>query len=209
MRKKHTKEEVDAILGSVPTAAVYSEEAGSTTGYQHFQAFAYWEGKTTGSRVRALFGDAHVEPAGKPAIACAAYCSKDKTHISGPYWLGAYETVPGMKPTTEQTTRRDRFDDAQEMIATGWRYEDFLNSAEWMTWALRHRQAIQDLTMARNAHLYGEHDREVSVDYIFGPAGSGKTRSVLDLFGRRNVFMADLGSALPLRWLCGRRSFAA
>jgi hypothetical protein len=195
--EKHTKAEVDAILGSVPTASVYSEEAGATTGYQHYQVFAYWEGKTTGSRVRSLFSDAHVEPAGKPAIACAAYCSKDRTHISGPYWLGAYDAVPGMRPTTEQTVRRDKFDAAQEMISKGWRYEDFLNDGEWMTWGLRHRQAIQDLTLARNARLYGEHDREISVDYIHGPAGSGKTSATLDLYGRRDVFMADLGSAFP------------
>ncbi|WP_416174269.1 MAG: Putative replication protein [Bifidobacterium crudilactis] len=195
--EKHEKSEVDSILGSVPTAAVYSEEAGSTTGYKHFQAFAYWEGKTTGNRVRSLFGDAHVEPAGKPVVACAAYCSKDRTHLSGPYWLGAYETVPGMKPTTEQTTRRSQFDDAVALIAEGYRYEDFLNDYQWMAWALRHRQAIQDLIMARNAHLYGEYDRAVSVDYIHGPAGSGKTKSVLDLYGRRSVFMADLGSAFP------------
>lgn len=195
--EKHEKSEVDAILGSVPTAAVYSEEAGSSTGYQHYQVFAYWEGKTTGSRVRALFGDAHCEPAGKPAVACAAYCSKDKTHLSGPYWLGAYDTVPGMKPTTEQVGRKSKFSEAQQHIEEGWRYEDFLNDAEWMAWGLRHRQAIQDLAMARNARLYGEHDREVSVDYVFGPAGSGKTKSVLDIFGRRSVFMADLGSAFP------------
>ena len=201
--EKHSKEEVDGILGSVPTAAVYSEEAGSTTGYHHYQAFAYWEGKTTGSRVRALFGDAHVEPAGKPAVACAAYCSKDKTHLSGPYWLGAYDAVPGMKPTTEQVERKSKFDAAQEKISNGWHYEDFLNDHEWMAWALRHRQSIQDLIMARNAHLYGEHDRAVSVDYIWGPAGSGKTKSILDMYTRRSVFMADLGSAFPFDGYAG------
>jgi hypothetical protein len=195
--EKHDRAEVDAILGSVPTASVYSEEAGSTTGYRHYQAFAYWEGKTTGSRVRALFGDAHCEPAGKPAVACAAYCSKDKTHLSGPYWLGAYDTVPGMKPTTEQVERKSKFSEAQERIEEGWQYFDFLGSSEWIAWALRHKQAIQDLTELHDRETYGKHDREVSVDYIWGPAGSGKTISILDAFGRESVFIADATNAFP------------
>ena len=192
--EKHDRAEVDAILGSVPTASVYSEEAGSTTGYQHYQAFAYWEGKTTGSRVRSLFGDAHVEPAGKPAIACAAYCSKDRTHLSGPYWLGDYKSVPGMKPTTEQTVRRNKFEEAQNKIAAGWRFDNFLDDGEWLTWALHHKDAIESLTTHHVRKTFGEHDRDMSVDYIYGPAGSYKSRSIRDLYGRGDVFAVNLAS---------------
>lgn len=190
--EKHTKNEIDAILGTVPTASVYSEEAGSTTGYRHYQAFAYWEGKITGSRVRALFGDTHAEPAGKPAIACAAYCSKDRTHLSGPYWLGDYESVPGMMPTEAQTERKDRFRDAQQHIAEGWRYEDFINNAEWMRWGLNHKNAIQDLIAAHAYATCGTHMRDtISVDYIYGPSETGKSFSTYETYGFRDIFVPD------------------
>jgi hypothetical protein len=193
---RHEKSEVDNILGNVPTASVYSEEAGSSTGYRHYQAFAYWEGKITGSRVRALFGDAHCEPAGKPAVACAAYCSKDKTHLSGPYWLGDYESVPGMEPTEAQTERKSIFAEAQQHIAEGWRYEDFLNSSEWMVWGLRHKNAIQDLISAHAYAAYGTHIRDmVSVDYIYGPTESGKSWSVYETYGIPNVFVPNCADA--------------
>lgn len=202
--EKHQKSEVDGILGSIPYAAVYSREAGATTGYEHFQAFIYFGSSTpAGSRIRAIFGDAHCEPAGKPVEACAAYCSKDKTHLEGPFWLGHYRDVAGMMPTEEQTERKSIYAEAQQHIAEGWRYEDFINDATWMVWGLRHKNAIQDLISARNAHQYGEHDRDVSVDYIWGAAGSGKTSAVLDLYGRRDVFMADLGSAFPFDGYAG------
>jgi hypothetical protein len=35
------------------------------------------------------------------------------------------------------------------------------------------------------------------VDYIWGPAGSGKTTSILNAFGRENVFIADATNAFP------------
>ncbi|MFT8705295.1 hypothetical protein [Bifidobacterium aquikefiricola] len=202
--EKHSKEEVDGILSILPTASVYSEEVAPTTGYRHYQAFAYWAGKIVGSRVRALFGDAHCEPAGKPAVACASYCTKDKSHVAGPWWVGRYLDVPGMAPTEAQTQRKSTFDDAHDKIAAGWFYNDFINDDHWRVWALRHRQAIADMISAHDDEAYGAHDRAVSVDYVFGPAGSGKTRGILDLYGRRTVFIADLGSSFPFDGYSGQ-----
>lgn len=195
--EKHEKIEVDRILGSIPTAAVYSREAGSKTGYEHFQAYMYFENPRSGKSVRALFDDAHCEPARKPSVACAAYCSKDRTHLEGPFWLGDYKHVAGMAPSTEQVERKSKFEEAHAKIAEGWQYFDFLADSEWMTWALRHKQAIQDLVELHDRETYGKHDREISVDYIWGPAGSGKTTSILDAFGRENVFIADATNAFP------------
>ena len=45
--------------------------------------------------------------------------------------------------------------------------------------------------------MYGNKDRKISCDYIYGPAGSGKTSSILDIFGRRDVFIASLSSSFP------------
>lgn len=204
---RHEKSEIDAILGTVPTASVYSEEAGSTTGYRHYQAYGYWAGKILGSRVRAVFGDAHAEPAGKPAIACAAYCSKDKTHLSGPYWLGDYESVPGMKPTQEQTERKNLYDDINAKIEDGWHYLDFVRDPEYRAWALRHKQQILDLTEAYEEEAYGNTDRglllpdgvhrALSVDYIWGATEVHKTGEVLDLYGRRDVFKTKLSKSFP------------
>ncbi len=191
--EKHQKSEVDGILGSIPYAAVYSREAGATTGYEHYQAFAYFGSSTpAGSRIRALFGDAHCEPAGKPVEACAAYCSKDKTHLEGPFWLGHYRDVAGMTPTEAQTERKSIYAEAQQHIAEGWRYEDFLNSPEWMAWGLRHKNTIQDLISAHAYATYGTHIRDmVSVDYIYGPTESGKSWSVYQTYGIPNVFVPN------------------
>jgi hypothetical protein len=192
--EKHEKAEVDRILGSIPTAAVYSREAGSKTGYEHFQSYMYFENPRSGKSVRALFDNAHCEPARKPAVACAAYCSKDRTHLEGPFWLGDYTHVAGMAPTTEQTARKDKFAEAQQRIEDGWRFDDFLDDDEWLTWALRHKDAIENMLAHHVRKTFGEHDRDMSVDYIHGPAGSYKSRSIRDLYGRGDVFAANLAS---------------
>jgi hypothetical protein len=200
---KHELQDVKDVLESGCYAAVFSEEAGSTTGYRHYQTLVVYKNRATGTQVRGMFSDAHVEPARKILEACRQYVSKEKTHISGPYWIGEYASVPGMTPNSTEERRRDLYDDLNAKIESGCRYDDFVLDAEVRGWALSHKQQIQDLISAHAAHLYGEHDREISVDYVWGPAGSMKTSSVYDLYGRRNVFAADFGSAFPFDGYAG------
>lgn len=46
-------------------------------------------------------------------------------------------------------------------------------------------------------------ERSQWINYIYGPAGSMKTSSVYDLYGRRNVFAADFGSSFPFDGYAG------
>lgn len=161
---KHEIQEVKDTLESGCYAAVFSEEAGSTTGYRHYQTLVVYKNRATGTQVRGMFSDAHVEPARKIIDACRQYVSKEKTHISGPYWIGEYASVPGMTPDSTEEYRRDLYDDLNTKIEDGWRYDDFVLDHDLRGWALSHKQQVQDLISAHASHLYGEHDREVSVD---------------------------------------------
>lgn len=194
---------LDNLLSKIATgddnfAAKFSKERGSETGYEHYQTFLYWKYPKTGSAVENIFPGVHVEPC-RDINASIHYVSKDNTHIAGPFVYGIADQLAGLS-TEADSVKRDLFDSATDLIVNhGWVYYDFLDDSEWRAWAatVNHKRFIID---TRNNYLYktyGCHDRNVSVDYIYGPTGSGKSDVVLRMYGAQNVFIADLSSNFP------------
>jgi hypothetical protein len=204
---KHLIDEVKDTLESGCYAAIFSEEAGSHTGYRHYQTLAVYKSRATGTQVRGMFSDAHVEPAKKVIDACRQYVSKERTHISGPYSIGHCDDVPGMEITPQEERRKDIYDYLNTRIEDGWHYLDFVRDPEYRAWALTHKQQILDLTEAHEEETFGNTDRglllpdgvhrALSVDYIWGPTEVHKTGEVLDLYGRKNVFKTKLSKPFP------------
>lgn len=204
---KHVLQEVKDVLEGGCYAAIFSEEAGGKTGYRHYQTLAVYKSRATGTQVRGMFSDAHVEPARKVIDACRQYVSKDRTHISGPYSIGHCDDVPGMEITPQEERRKDIYDYLNTKIEDGWHYLDFVRDPEYRTWALTHKQQILDLTEAYTEEAFGNTDRglllpdgihrALSVDYIWGPTEVHKTGDVLDLYGRKNVFKTKLSKPFP------------
>lgn len=198
---KMSFETLDSLLSKMATdddnfAAKFSKERGDKTGYEHYQTFLYFKNKKTGSAVENIFPDVHIEPC-RDIAASIKYVSKDETHIAGPFVYGIADQLAGMS-TDADSVKRDLYDAAKDMILNhGYRFEDFVLDDNWRTWALTHEKVIQNLRRSFIAYDYSSKDRTVSVDYIYGPTGSGKSDVVLRMYGAKNVFIADLSSTFP------------
>lgn len=196
-------ETLDNLLSKMATdddnfAAKFSKERGNKTGYEHYQTFLYWKNPKVGLAVENIFPGVHIEPC-RDIAASIKYVSKDETHIAGPFVYGIADQLAGMS-TDADSVKRDLFDSATDLIDNhGWSYYDFLDDSKWRAWAatVNHKRFITDTRNNYLSKTYGCHDRNVSVDYIYGPTGSGKSDVVLRMYGAKNVFTADLSSAFP------------
>lgn len=198
--KSMSFETLDTLLSKMASrddafAAKFQIERGKNTEYEHYQLFMYWKSKKSGSSVMTIFPGVHIEPSIKIEDSIK-YVGKEDTRVAGPYVYGIADQIAGMAEGAEMV-KRSMNDSALEMIKKGWRYDDFIMDPQWRTWALSHKKAIIDMDIAYAKQYYSTHVRPVSVDYVYGPTGTMKTMSVLQMYGGENVFIADLSSSFP------------
>lgn len=107
---------------------------------------------------------------------CQAYCSKVETRISGPYEIGDF---------VEERQRSD-LAKAIQLIDEGVSFE--VISKIFPTQSLQYSRQLKDREQMIALQQEENNFRKLDVTYIYGPAGSGKTRFVLDKYGMANVY---------------------
>lgn len=178
-------------------AACFSEEEGKKKdeegqGYRHCQMAVYWPQPQTGNKLMKLFNKtfkAHIEPALSQSALCD-YVQKTDTHISGPYKFGCWDTFEKeCKEAKKNQGKRTDLVTLEEAITSGWTYTELMNDpilnkmlATKRNWVKDRIQAYQFQEFAtRNRSLLG--NGLLSVDYLHGGTGKGKTHLINEMFG--------------------------
>lgn len=157
-------------------------EHGSHTGYDHWQLFVQFKGRKRWSTIRRMLEvkrGIHVgycEPRHGTVDQCVEYCSKSSTRVEGPYTHGDLQLH-------DQAGKRSDLQALSDMIRSGERtLHDILLDPEWGSRALRYTAGLErlqgevDMARARGSL------REVKTLYMWGPAGSGKSRWVWEQY---------------------------
>ena len=174
--EKHTQQAVEELL-DVLGAYIFQQEEGGETGYPHFQAFLQLQSpihmKTLKNKFKkAGFNDAHIEMRKGTVQDCIDYCSKKETRVNGPWQGGEIDLK------NKQGNRSD-IAELRQQILDGASVSDVLLSDEAGK-AARYTRYLSELATARDRTTYGRQIRDITVHYLWGDPGVGKTRYIYD-----------------------------
>lgn len=158
--------------------AIFQRELGEVSKIQHYQFFLNFKNPQYFSKLKSTYvpHGAHFKPMISTARRCQAYCSKVETRISGPYEIGDF---------VEERQRSD-LAKAIQLIDEGVSFE--VISKIFPTQSLQYSRQLKDREQMVALQQEENNFRKLDVTYIYGPAGSGKTRFVLDKYGMANVY---------------------
>ena len=187
-------------------AACFSEEEGKKKdaegqGYRHAQMAVYWPQPQTGGKLLKLFNKpfkAHIEPALSQSALCA-YVQKSDTHISGPYKYGDWDNFEQQcKEAKKKQGKRNDLVTLEEAITSGMTFTDLMNDPMLNKMIVNKRQWVKDRIEAHQFNEWATKNRSplgnglLSVDYLWGDTGIGKTQLIHDLFGyATGVYVID------------------
>jgi len=158
---------------------IYGTEIG-VLGTLHYQGYVEWKAPKRLSGVRKVLERAHWEPRRGTRVEARNYCMKDGEYLE----FGAWDQ--------EQQGARNDLHDICLRIAEG---DDYLALANYDNRVLaKYPKFILNWTAAYEKQVT-QNFREVFVEVIWGPAGTGKTRSVHDR--EDNVFTVNTDEAFP------------
>ena len=179
-------------------AACFSEEEGSekdeTTGqgYRHLQMAVYWSQPQTGGKVMKLFNKpfkAHVEPAISQEALCD-YVQKRPTHISGPYKFGNWDSFEeDCKQAKENKGKRTDLITLENAITSGMTYTEMMSDPSLNKHIAGKKEWVKDRIQAWQFQQWATRNRSplgnglLSVDYLYGGTGKGKTHLIQEMFG--------------------------
>lgn len=157
-------------------------EHGSHTGYDHWQLFVQWSSRKRWSTIRRrLEGEYHIhvgycKPRHGTVDQCVEYCSKSSTRVEGPYSHGEIAM-------RDSQGKRSDLEALSTMIRSGERtLNDLLLDPTWSHKALRYTSGLEKLQALVEQERARDQWRPVKTLYLWGPAGSGKTRWLFDQF---------------------------
>lgn len=154
-------------------------EEGGHTGYRHYQLFMQATSRIRLSTVRARLEKRHgihvnyIEPRRYSVASCVAYVSKKETRQAGPFLHGDFDMH-------EDQGKRTDLEELRDAVVKGASVNEILNDPELSLKAARFMPWLEKMVGAQQAARFSQEDREVTVHYLWGRPGLGKTRSVLD-----------------------------
>ncbi len=156
---------------------VWSLERAPTTGTLHLQGYVYWTTRKTLETVKHIDKRANWLVADATAVANTAYCTKDKTHVEGPWILGELP-VEG----------RGKRSDLKRL------YSAIQDGANWREVFREHTDCAYKYITGITKHMtYVKPNPPINhrVELHIGTTGTGKTRYCMDSFPKH--------WAIPLR----------
>ncbi|MCI8661546.1 MAG: replication protein [Lachnospiraceae bacterium] len=163
-----------------------SDEIGENGTY-HTHIFLQSRGGTRFSTLKKRFEGAHFEMAKGTSQQNMEYVSKTgkwknnkKSETSVPDTFEEFGEMP-----VERQGRRNDLDDLYSMIKDG--YSDY-QILEVMPESLTQLDRIDRVRQVLRYEEFKDRYREISVHYIYGTSGVGKTRSVMENYGYSNVY---------------------
>lgn len=156
---------------------IYGKEIAPTTGTRHLQGFVYFGNPRTISGVRRVLTGCHVESARGSFEQCITYCKKD----------GDY-TERGEAPVDRGTIEKERWQTAWDLAKQG--------DLEGIDADIRIRSYSTLKRIARDFQATVETMDRTAGIWIYGTAGSGKTKAVFESYPE--LYPKGLN-----KWWCG------
>lgn len=157
---------------------IWQKEKCPDTGRLHLQGYTEFKNAIRITGAKKWLGDqsAHFETRKGTREQAQEYCKKTESRVEGPWELG--EWIKG------QGARSD-LAEIKEMVKAGATDRDI--AEEHPSSFIRYTRGIKAL---REAYLeeWSQQYRDIKVEILWGPAGSGKTRYAYDTYGIANVY---------------------
>lgn len=157
---------------------VFQREKGDKEATEHIQGFVQFKNKKRGTTVAKILPSAffHNEPAQGTVQQAIDYCKKTDTRISMPVEWGEVRIRGGGQLTNEQIL---------QSIKDGKTDSELLSLYPQL---LLQTARIDNVRQIYLGEEYKNKWRDVTVTYIYGRSGAGKTRYVMDLYGYEHVY---------------------
>lgn len=182
--EKHTRQDVEELL-DILGAYIFQQEEGGKSDYPHFQAFLQLQtpvhmGTLKNKFKKAGFNDAHIEMRKGTVQDCVDYCSKEETRVDGP-WRG------GEINLKDQQGSRSDLAELRRQIMDGASVSEVLLNDDACQ-AARYTRYLSELATARDRVKYGRQLRDITVHYLWGDPGVGKTKYIYDNNPIENIY---------------------
>lgn len=157
-------------------------EQGATTDYRHWQLFVQYPSRKRWSTIRRMLEvkrGIHIgycQPRRGSVAECVEYCSKTSTRVEGPYRHGEIAMRDGQGKRTD-------LESVSALIRSGERtLHDVLLDPELSPRVARYTSYLEKLQGEVDMARARGQLREVKTLYMWGPAGSGKSRWVWEQY---------------------------
>lgn len=173
----YSRADIEAALGGYDGVLGQLEEGtqGAEThdgGYRHWQLLVEHKSPIAFNTLRNKLPKAHLEMRKGPKASAIAYVTKEDTRVEGEDPLRLGEIKPD-----ERGKRSDLEHLHKEILTSHRSFDEML--LEFPEAALHHNM-VQHLVGARDRAGVGKQLRNVTVTYLYGPTGVGKTSYVFD-----------------------------
>lgn len=155
---------------------VFQREKGNEKGTEHIQMYIEFAVPKKFETIKSYFPRAHIEPRKGTKSQARDYCMKSDTRVGEPMEYGNFI----------DTGKRSDLNDIYELVKDG--ATDFEIMDLYPTQFMRYSKAIQQCRQTYVFEKYKKLFRKLEVNYIWGVAGCGKSRYVMDKYGYDNVY---------------------
>lgn len=155
---------------------VFQLEQGEN-GNNHYQVYLEF---TQGKRfeyIKERFPTAHIETRKGTRKQAREYCMKIDTQLSPPVEIGEWK---------EEQGKRTDLQDIYEKIKDGWTDAELLE--EYPSQFILYQDKIKSTREVYIKDKYSQTFRDLRVIYLWGSAGIGKTRAIMEHYGYSNVY---------------------
>lgn len=158
--------------------AVFQEEKCPQTGRRHWQAFLSFAKKLRLTGVKKYFPNEHIEAMSGTPAECRAYCTKEATRLPG-----GRQVELGLLPQREKKETSVLLEECTELIKSGAPLSRI--AEEYPTVFVRNNRGLTAYAKAIRPPAAATY-RPLTVWTLFGDAGTGKTRAVMDWINKSN-----------------------
>ena len=164
------------------------QEKGSKTGYVHYHVFIEHRNPIAFLTLKKKFPTAHIEEVTDPQ-ATLNYVTKERT---------AYPTANPVRfqkgtfkfrvKEAKEVAIKANFNDLYGMVKAGNSLEHLILELPQAAWHERKLEAVEAAVLADK---FSKKERDVTVTYIWGVTGAGKTHSIYAKHGFEDVYVVD------------------
>lgn len=154
---------------------VFQREIGKQ-GTEHVQMYLEFSMPKKFETIKSYFPRAHIEERRGTKSQAREYCMKTETQFHEPLEYGNFV----------DNGKRSDLNDIYELVKDG--ATDYEIMELYPTQFMRYSKAIQQCRQTYVFNKYKKVFRQLEVNYIYGPAGCGKSRFVMDKYGYENVY---------------------
>lgn len=169
------------MLQSIPGIRFYAFQLEmGEEGNLHYQCFIALSKPQRYPAIKKVLGECHIERAMGTDDECEAYCTKEDTRIEGP-WVWGTKSGQG---------KRSDLLAAKELIDSGMNYMDVRLWDGAFGAMVKYGRGLREYATLKSAGR----DHKTEVHVLFGEAGTGKTRFVMDNHPRTDVYVKPNGA---------------